>query len=216
MNTTTEGTRPHTDTSDAGSARYLTFTLNDEIYALNIFHVTEILEHRHLTIVPMMPDSIRGVINLRGRVVPVIDLATRFGRGTTTIARRTSIIIVHINHPTTSQPTTDNNPTATPGAQDIGILVDAVNKVVRFAEDDIEPAPAFGAGIRADYISGMAKRDNDFIIVLNIDHVLSLNDMVSLNHTTTSAPGGAAASTGVTASTAAAGEGGEGGEPDTS
>jgi purine-binding chemotaxis protein CheW len=167
--------------NDAGStesARYLTFTLNGEAYALNIFHVTEILEHRHLTVVPMMPDFIRGVINLRGRAVPVIDLAIRFARGATTIARRTSIIIVHINDAPVDGGEGAGGP-AGGGGQDIGILVDTVNKVEAFSAEDIEPAPAFGAGIRADYISGMAKRDTDFIIVLDIDHVLSLDDLIN-------------------------------------
>ncbi len=149
-------------------SRYLTFTLNGEAYALDIFHVTEILEHRHLTVVPMMPDFIRGVINLRGRAVPVVDLAIRFACGATTIGRRTSIVIVHSS-------------ASDEGGQDIGVLVDTVNKVVDFAAEDIEPAPAFGAGIRADYISGMAKRDDDFIIVLDIDRVLSVTDLAQLS-----------------------------------
>lgn len=166
------------------SDRYLRFTLNSEMYALNIFHVTEILEHRQLTPVPMMPDFIRGVINLRGRVVPVIDLAIRFGRGVTAIARRTCIIIVRINRPSEGA---DENGDESPGGttQDIGILVDVVNKVVRLPADEIEPPPAFGAGIRADYISGMAKREADsaeFVIVLDVSRVLSIADMVSLQH----------------------------------
>jgi len=169
------------DTGSAESARYLTFTLNGEAYALNIFHVTEILEHRHLTVVPMMPDFIRGVINLRGRAVPVIDLAIRFARGATSIARRTSIIIVHINEAAVdASEIAGGGATAVGhGGQDIGILVDTVNKVEAFSAEDIEPAPAFGAGIRADYISGMAKRDTDFIIVLDINHVLSLDDLIN-------------------------------------
>ncbi|GAB7050926.1 chemotaxis protein CheW [Catenuloplanes indicus] len=161
----------------AGSGRYLTFTLNDEAYALDIFHVLEILEYRNLTVVPMMPPFIRGVINLRGRAVPVIDLAIRFDRGTTTVRRRTSIIIVHIDE-TGLEPGpggTDGD-----GGQDIGILVDSVNKVVALGEDDIEPAPSFGSGIRADYISGMARRDGDFLILLDVGNVLSISDMVSL------------------------------------
>lgn len=162
---TLEATRQVTT---AEPTRYLTFTLNGEAYALDIFHVTEIIEHRRLTGVPMMPSCVPGVINLRGRAVPVIDLAVRFARGATTIARRTSIIIVHISDP------------ATDDSQDIGILVDTVNKVEEFSADDIEPAPAFGAGIRADYLSGMAKRDTDFIIVLAINQVLSLNDLATL------------------------------------
>ncbi len=163
------------------SARYLTFTLNGESYALDIFHVTEILEYRSLTVVPMMPEFIRGVINLRGRAVPVIDLAVRFARGTTTVKRRTSIIIVHIDGPAV----VDGEPDSGTGSrrstgQDIGVLVDAVNKVVALSTDDIEPAPSFGAGIRADYISGMARRDNDFLILLDVGHVLSISDMISL------------------------------------
>ncbi|MET7419079.1 chemotaxis protein CheW [Dactylosporangium sp. NPDC005555] len=171
----------------AGDAtRYLTFTLNGESYALDIFHITEILEYRNLTVVPMTPDFVRGVINLRGRAVPVIDLAIRFAKGATSIARRTSIIIVHIR----GVPGSDDSGaadgrvtgrvTGQGTGQDIGILVDAVSKVEAFTDEDIEPAPAFGAGIRADFISGMAKRDNDFIIVLDIDHVLSLSDMADL------------------------------------
>lgn len=196
------------DTTLMDAARYLTFTLNGEAYALNIFNVTEILEHRHLTVVPMMPDFVRGVINLRGRAVPVIDLAIRFARGRTTIARRTSIIIVHINDPAAGganpgpadagaarvmaaggvnmagvgggRASDDAAAGSARGGQDVGILVDAVNKVEAFAPDDIEPPPTFGAGIRADFISGMAKRDNDFTIVLDIDRVLSLSDRTSL------------------------------------
>jgi purine-binding chemotaxis protein CheW len=169
--------------SGAEPVRYLTFTLNGEAYALDIFHVTEILEHRHLTVVPMMPDFIRGVINLRGRAVPVIDLAVRFGSGTTGITRRTTIIIVHINGPAAAGGGAASAAGGQAG-QDIGILVDAVNKVVNLAETDIEPPPAFGAGIRTDYISGMAKRDGDFMIVLDIDHVLSLDDMANLDGAT--------------------------------
>ncbi|GAA3392218.1 chemotaxis protein CheW [Cryptosporangium minutisporangium] len=171
--------------SAAESDRYLRFTLNGELYALNIFNVTEILEHRQLTPVPMMPDFIRGVINLRGRVVPVIDLAIRFGRGVTAIARRTCIIIVRIPNPSAAEASADDGEPANEGTQDIGILVDVVNKVVRLAPDEIEPAPAFGAGIRADYISGMAKRDDDFVIVLDVSRVLSISDMVSLQSATT-------------------------------
>ncbi|MFG1926588.1 chemotaxis protein CheW [Cryptosporangium sp. NPDC048952] len=172
-------TSTQTEPPRTGSDRYLRFTLNGEMYALNIFNVTEILEHRALTPVPMMPDFIRGVINLRGRVVPVIDLAIRFGRGVTSIVRRTCIIIVRIQAPTAGDEDTETT-------QDIGVLVDVVNKVVRLSDDEIEPAPAFGAGIRADYISGMAKRDDgtgdDFVIVLDVSRVLSIADMVHLQN----------------------------------
>ena len=167
----------------ADSGRYLTFTLNDEAYALDIFHVLEILEYRSLTVVPMMPPFIRGVINLRGRAVPVIDLAIRFDRGSTTVRRRTSIIIVHI-----AESGLEPGPGGADGdgaaGQDLGILVDSVNKVVALGENDIEPAPSFGSGIRADYISGMARRDGDFLILLDVRNVLSISDMVSLGQAT--------------------------------
>jgi len=162
-----------TDTlARVGSGRFLTFTLNDEAYAVDIFHVLEILEYRHLTVVPMMPAFIRGVINLRGRAVPVIDLAIRFDRGATTVRRRTSIIIVHLDDIGLEE--------GDGGGQDLGILVDSVNKVVELTEGDIEPAPSFGSGIRADYISGMARRDGDFLILLDVGQVLSISEMVSL------------------------------------
>ncbi|WP_232343882.1 chemotaxis protein CheW [Actinoplanes awajinensis] len=163
------------------AGRYLTFTLNSEAYALDIFHVTEILEYRALTVVPMMPDFIRGVINLRGRAVPVIDLAIRFGRGSTTIQRRTSIIIVHITDSSLAEMTELDGADGLADGQDIGVLVDSASKVVTLLPDQIEPAPAFGAGIRADYISGMARRDDDFLILLDISHVLSISDMVRIS-----------------------------------
>ncbi|UQU67907.1 chemotaxis protein CheW [Couchioplanes caeruleus] len=180
-NSQAPGSGVRTATAVTEPARYLTFTLNGESYALDIFHVKEILEYRSLTVVPMMPEFIRGVINLRGRAVPVIDLATRFGRGTTTVRRRTTIIIVHIRE--TAIPGDEAQPgvaATEQDGQDVGVLVDAVNKVVTLDDGDMEPAPAFGAGIRADYISGMAKRADDFLIVLDVSRVLSISDMVSL------------------------------------
>ena len=107
------------------------------------------------------------------RAVPVVDLSLRFGHTETVIGRRTSIIIVTISEAVGAEELV---------SQQIGVLVDAVNKVVTFTPDDIEPAPAFGAGIRADYISGMAKRDNDFIVVLDIGRVLSLRDIAALDN----------------------------------
>jgi purine-binding chemotaxis protein CheW len=157
------------------STRYLTFRLGGEVFALGILDITEIIEYRTLTQVPMMPLFISGVLNLRGRVVPVLDLAARFGRGPTQVGRRTGIIIVE------TAATTGEDGEERPG-QDFGIVVDAVNEVVNFSEDDIEPPPAFGAGIRSDFISGMAKRNGEFIIVLDVGQVLSVDEMVQLGH----------------------------------
>jgi purine-binding chemotaxis protein CheW len=151
----------------SGSDRYLTFSLGGEMYALPILDITEIMEFRALTVVPMMPSFLRGVINLRGRVVPVVDLAARFGRGATQVARRTSIVIVEARD-------------GAAGSYHMGIMVDAVNKVVHVAADEIEPAPAFGAGIRSDFISGMAKYDGQFVVVLDVSRVLSVEEMMQL------------------------------------
>ena len=156
--------------ASAGSDRYLTFVLGGEIYALPILDITEIMEFRTLTVVPMMPSFIRGVINLRGRVVPVVDMAARFGQDRTEVARRTSIIIVEAGAGREDGA----------AGHDMGVMVDAVNKVVHLSGDDIEPPPAFGAGIRSDFISGMAKYDDQLIIVLDVSHVLSIDEMVML------------------------------------
>lgn len=158
------------------SDRYLTFVLGGEVYALPILDITEIIEFRNLTVVPMMPEFLRGVINLRGRVVPVVDMAARFSRGRTDVARRTSIIILEAAGGEDGE-----------AAQDMGIMVDAVNKVVHLGAEDIEPPPAFGAGIRADFISGMAKYDGQFIIVLDVSRVLSVEEMVLLGKAATAA-----------------------------
>jgi len=152
------------------AARYLTFTLQGEVYALDIREITEIIEFRSLTVVPMMPAFIRGVLNLRGRVLPVVDLAARFGRDATAVARRTGIIVVDMT----------GRAEGVDQATGIGIMVDAVNKVIHLNDDDIEPPPAFGAGIRSDFISGMAKHEGGFVIVLDVGKVLSMDEMALL------------------------------------
>jgi purine-binding chemotaxis protein CheW len=153
------------------SGQYLTFVLSGEVYALGILNIKEIIQYGDLTEVPMMPSFIRGVINLRGKVVPVVDLAARFGKGGTNVSRRTSIVIIEM----AVKEDDDGS-----DAQSIGIMVDAVNEVVDIAAAEIEPPPAFGAKIRPDFISGMAKQTGRFIIVLNLDQVLSMDEMVAL------------------------------------
>ena len=155
-----------TQTAIENNQQYLTFVLSGDPFALRILNIREIIQYGELTEVPMMPPFIRGVINLRGKVVPVVDLSARFGKSTTQISRRTSIIIIEMD--------SDDD------TQSIGIVVDAVNEVVDILGSDIEPPPSFGAKIRPDFISGMAKKDGRFIIVLNLDQVLSLDEMVAL------------------------------------
>jgi purine-binding chemotaxis protein CheW len=146
--------------------QYLTFMLSSEIFAIGILRIKEIIEYGNLTEVPRMPDFIRGVINLRGAVVPVIDLGSRFGKLASTVSRRTCIVIIEVEH--------DG------GQQVVGVMVDAVNEVLDIMPSEIEPAPSFGAKIRADFIRGMGKVDGKFVIILNVDHVLSLDEMSSL------------------------------------
>ncbi|MBC3863547.1 purine-binding chemotaxis protein CheW [Undibacterium jejuense] len=159
------------EAKDLGTTgQYLTFVLGGEVYALEILHIKEIIQYGDLTEVPMMPSFIRGVINLRGKVVPVVDMTARFGKGITNVARRTSIVIIEM-----AQEHEDETE-----KQSIGVMVDAVNEVVDIANADIEPPPAFGGRIRQDFISGMAKRNGRFIIVLNLAQVLSVEEMSAL------------------------------------
>lgn len=150
----------------ADHQQYLTFVLGGEMYAIAILSVKEIIDYGNLTVVPMMPECIRGVINLRGAVVPVVDLARRFSSGSTEITRRTCIVIVEVE--------TDGE------HQDVGVIVDAVSEVLEIGHDQIEPTPAFGAKIRTDFIQGMGKVGGRFVIVLNVNRVLSTEDLAML------------------------------------
>ena len=147
--------------------QYLVFSLCGETFAIGIRSIKEIIEYGQLTEVPMMPDLVRGVINLRGAVVPVVDLAVRFGRAPTEIARRTCIVIIEIE--------------AQPGeTQTIGVIVDAVNEVLDIPAHDIEPPPSFGARIRSDFIEGMGKVAGKFVILLSLRHALSVDELVDI------------------------------------
>ena len=146
--------------------QYLTFMLGGETFAIGILHIKEIIEYGQLTEVPRMPGFIRGVINLRGAVVPVIDLGARFGKPPANVSRRTCIVIIEVEHEGEQQV--------------VGVMVDAVNEVLDIPPDQIEPAPSFGAQIRADFIQGMGKVEGRFVIILNVNHVLSLDEMSTL------------------------------------
>ncbi|QLH52169.1 MAG: chemotaxis protein CheW [Candidatus Accumulibacter cognatus] len=146
--------------------QYLTFLLGGEMFAIGILNVKEIIEYGQLTEIPMMPAFIRGVINLRGAVVPVIDLAARFGKTQSLIGKRSCIVIVEVR---------ENDL-----RHDIGLLVDAVSEVIEIPASDIEPPPSFGARIRADFIHGMGKVAGKFVILLNIIKVLSVDEIAML------------------------------------
>lgn len=146
--------------------KYLTFLLGEKSYAISILKIKEILEYGSVTPIPKMPDFICGAINLRGKLVPVIDLLERLGNGKSEIEKRSCIVIVEMKFSSE--------------ILSIGVIVDAVSKVMDFKNSDIEPAPSFGGSVETDFIEGMGKVDEDFVIILNIDRVLSLDDLALL------------------------------------
>ena len=158
--------QPRATPTDGAALQYLTFALGNEMFATDIRGIKEIIEYAGLTTVPMMPAFIRGVINLRGAVVPVIDLSVRFGRAPTPLTRRTCVVIMEV---------CDDQ-----GWHDIGVTVDAVSEVLEIPASAIEPPPAFGARIRAEFISGMALLESGFAIVLDVGGVLSVEDMAGV------------------------------------
>ena len=151
------------DLSSITSDQHLTFVLSDEEFAIPVMTIKEIIEYGHLTNVPMVPDFIKGVVNLRGNVVPVLNLASKFGLKVKSIDKRTCIIIMDAQ--------IDGE------AVVMGIVVDKVLQVIEIPEENIEPAPALGATIRTDFIKGMGKLDDNFIIILDIVQVLSAEEI---------------------------------------
>ncbi len=145
---------------------YLAFRLAGEVYAIDILRIREIIEYTLPTSVPMMPASVRGVINLRGAVVPVIDLAVRFGREATGVGKRTCFVIVEVEYA---------------GAiLVLGLMVDGVNAVMEIAAENIEPPPSFGTRANAEFIEGMARIDGRFVIILDIARVLSIDEIAAI------------------------------------
>lgn len=154
--------------------QYLTFLLGEEMFAIGILSIREIIEYGVVTDVPMTPPFIRGVLNLRGAVVPVVDLAARFGRQSFENTRRTCIVIVEV--------------VSAKGHQEMGVVVDAVSEVLEIACDDIAPPPEFGTRIRNDFIKGLGKINGRFVIVLDLNRVLSVDEVAviaNIGHTET-------------------------------
>ncbi len=147
--------------------QFLTFLVDKEKLGLSIHEVKEIIEISNITRVPMTPDYIRGVINLRGNVVPVVDLSSRLSRQKSVITKRSCIVLVEI--------ITDEE------SQSIGMLVDQVNEILEIPEENIQPAPEFGADIRVDFIQAMGRVDEDFIILLEVSKVLSVTELSQLS-----------------------------------
>lgn len=149
----------------AAAAQLLTFALGDEAYALDIRAVREIIQVGPMTPVPLMPGFVRGVINLRGAVVPVIDLHARFGRAPATLGKKSCIVIFDA--------TRDGERT------ELGLLVDAVSEVVDMAADAVEPAPDFGAPVRRDFIRAIGKRGDRFVVILDPERAFDIADLAA-------------------------------------
>jgi purine-binding chemotaxis protein CheW len=147
--------------------QYLTFTLGEEHFALDVANVREILEFTSVTKVPQTPEFMRGVINLRGSVVPVMDMRLKFGMSITEKSVDTCVIVVEVS--------LEGETTV------LGALVDSVQEVFELEPEQIEPAPRIGTKLRTEFIRGMGKRDDQFIIILDIDKVFSSDELAILN-----------------------------------
>jgi purine-binding chemotaxis protein CheW len=150
-------------TSITDTTQFLTFKLGDEVFALDISKVREVLDFTTVTKVPRTPEFMRGVINLRGSVVPVVDLRLKFGMTRTESSVNTCIIITEV--------TVDNDTTV------LGALADSVQEVLDLEPGSIAPAPKIGTKLRTEFIKGMGRRDDRFIIILDIDKVFSSDEL---------------------------------------
>ena len=149
--------------SITNTRQYLTFQLGNEIFAIDVSNVREILEFTTVTKVPQTPEFMRGVINLRGSVVPVLDMRLKFGMTITERTVNTCIIVVEVSF--------EGETTI------IGALVDSVQEVLELEPDQIEPAPKIGTQLKTEFIKGMGKRDEQFIIILDADKVFSSEEL---------------------------------------
>jgi purine-binding chemotaxis protein CheW len=148
------------------ASQVLTFWLGTEVFGMDIRAVREIIQCGPMATVPLMPAFVRGVINLRGSVVPVIDLHARFGREPATLGKKSCIVIFDVQR--------DGE------RVELGLLVDAVSAVIRMAASDIEPPPDFGNTVRREFIRGIGKTGARFVILLDPDRALDVHDMAAL------------------------------------
>jgi purine-binding chemotaxis protein CheW len=150
----------------AVATQFLTFSLGEEVFAMDIRTVREIIQHGAMTSVPLMPEFVRGVINLRGAVVPVIDLHARFGRPAARVGKKTCIVIFD---------------SLRDGERvELGLMVDAVSEVIEIAASHVEPPPNFGAAVKREFISGMGKVGERFVIILDADRAFDVSEMALL------------------------------------
>ena len=156
-----------TTKTDPLQTQYLTFVVGEEEYGVRILRAKEIIEYGVVTTIPNAPPFIRGVINLRGSVVPVVDLAVKFGGASSAPTKRSCVVVVEVER--------DGQQTV------MGIVADRVSQVAELPEDAIEPPPAFGTGVRTDWLLGLGRTDRRFILLLNTDRVLTDLDIGQLD-----------------------------------
>ena len=147
----------------SGKRKVLTFQVCQDLFATEVMVIKEIIEYDNVTRVPMVPEYIRGVINLRGRVLPVIDLAVRLDKTASPITRRSCIIIIELE--------------IEDEIMDVGLMVDAVREVLDIGEEEISPPPSFGSDIRPEFISGLGRVQKKLINLLNLDTVLAIDQL---------------------------------------
>jgi purine-binding chemotaxis protein CheW len=143
-------------------AQYLSFSLGGSEYGLGILKLKEILQYEVVTKVPSTPRSVRGVINLRGQVVPVVDLAAKFGLAETGVTRLTCILIVEVR--------LEGQPAV------VGVIADAVHEVIELGPEDVEPPPPFGTHVRVDFLAGIGKLGKRFVLLLDLDRVITADE----------------------------------------
>ncbi len=161
-----DGSAKQLPATEGVAAQYLMFSLGEEAFATSIQSIREIIEYPGLTGIPLTPEFLRGVINLRGAVVPVIDLSVRFGRSKTAIGNRTCIVIVE------AQANEDRHL--------VGVIVDGVTEVLEIEHGNVEQRPNFGAGVRSEFVAGMINKDERFIVALDMDKILSAEELEAL------------------------------------
>jgi purine-binding chemotaxis protein CheW len=155
----------------AAPGKYLTLLLEDEAYGIAVLKVREIIRHQKITPVPQMPDYVKGVINLRGRVIPVVDLRLKFGLKAE-LTERTCVIVVQVQH-------TDDTPLQ------MGLVVDSVEEVANLTAEDIEPTPEFGTKLDTSCILGMAKIKDQVKTLLDIERVVSADTILAITKANT-------------------------------
>jgi purine-binding chemotaxis protein CheW len=161
-----EGGQTRPPSGDGVTEQYLMFSLGTDTFATRIQPIREIIEYPGMTEVPLTPGFMRGVINLRGAVVPVVDLSVRFGRSSTNIGRRTCIVIVEAQ--------------LEEGNHLVGVIVDGVTEVLEIEPEKVENRPNFGVGLRTDFIAGMINKNEQFVVALDMDKILSSQELEQL------------------------------------